>query len=227
MTTGIEPHDESGGPDRGRATTPTPVPGSDPGSSPESAVAPGEGMRPAVVQQLGMRIRAARQDQDLSVGALAELSGVSRRMLTQIELGQANPSVSILDRVAAGLGTTFAALVGVGADDAPEGVEIWSTDSGSWAVLLDAVDTETLSVETWKWRLLGGDAYRGGSGIPSPGIMHHVIDGALEIDTGDDVQIIEAGGSGRVVTAGDYRYRAHEQQAAVFFTVALQPRLPR
>lgn len=219
MKAGIEPHDEAGDPGRARAAIPGP--GSD------LAGTPGEGMRPAVVEQLGLRIRAARQDQDLSVGALAELSGVSRRMLTQIELGQANPSVSILDRVAAGLGTTFAALVGVGADDAPEGVEIWSTDTGSWAVLLDAVDTETLSVETWKWKLLGSDAYRGGSGIPSPGLMHHVIDGALEIDTGNDVQIIEAGGSGRVVTGGGYRYRAHEQQAAVFFTVALQPRLPR
>ncbi|WP_341854602.1 helix-turn-helix transcriptional regulator [Brachybacterium sp. GPGPB12] len=93
------------------------------------------GMRPAVVERLGERIRAARQELDLSVGALAEASEVSRRMLTQIELGQANPSVAILDRIAAGLGTTFAALMGVGADDAPDGVEIWSTDSGGWAVL--------------------------------------------------------------------------------------------
>ena len=53
------------------------------------------GLRPAVVAQLGDRIRAARQQQELSVGALAELSEVSRRMLTQIELGQANPSVAI------------------------------------------------------------------------------------------------------------------------------------
>ena len=53
------------------------------------------GMRPAVVERLGERIRAARQEIDLSVGALAEASEVSRRMLTQIELGQANPSVAI------------------------------------------------------------------------------------------------------------------------------------
>src|SRR5699024_6539564 len=92
-TRAVDAHDSSGDPRRG----PPAIPG--PGS--DLAGTPGEGMRPAVVEQLGMRIRAARQDQDLSVGALAELSGVSRRMLTQIELGQANPSVSILDRVAA------------------------------------------------------------------------------------------------------------------------------
>src|SRR5690625_5199505 len=147
-------------------------------------------------------------------------SAASRRMLTQIELGQANPSVSILDRVAAGLGTTFAALVGVGADDAPEGVEIWSTDTGSWAVLLDAADTETLSVETWKWKLLGSDAYRGGSGIPSPGLMHHVIDGELEIDTGNEVQIFETGGSILTVYGDGFHYLSHETHTAVLITTA-------
>src|SRR5699024_6721267 len=113
------------------------------------------GMRPAVVEQLGERIRTARQELDLSVSALAESSDVSRRMLTQIELGQANPSVAILDRIAAGLGTTFAALMGVGADAPPDGVEVWSSEVGSWAVLLDAIDTDRLSVETWKWKLVG------------------------------------------------------------------------
>ena len=182
------------------------------------------GMRPAVVERLGERIRAARQELDLSVGALAEASEVSRRMLTQIELGQANPSVAILDRIAAGLGTTFAALMGVGADDAPDGVEIWSTDAGSWAVLLGAVDTDALSVETWRWKLLGEDRYEGGSGIALPGIMHHVIEGALEIDDADGLQVIEAGGSARIASPGPYRYRARDAQAAVFFSVALLPR---
>ncbi len=182
------------------------------------------GMRPAVVERLGERIRAARQELDLSVGSLAELSDVSRRMLTQIELGQANPSVAILDRIAAGLGTTFAALMGVGADDAPEGVEIWSTDAGSWAVLLDAMDSEALSVETWKWKLLGEDVYHGGSGVALPGIMLHVIEGALEVDRPEGGQVIEAGGSARLVARGDYSYRARDAQAAVFLSVALLPR---
>lgn len=185
------------------------------------------GMRPAVVERLGGRIRAARQEQDLSVGALAELSDVSRRMLTQIELGQANPSVAILDRIAEGLGVTFAALMGAGEGDAPEGVEVWSTDSGSWGVLLDAVDTDTLSVETWKWKLLGEDTYEGGSGIPLPGIVHHVIEGTLEIVSADGTTVIEAGRSGRITTDAAYRYRALDAQAAVFFSVALLPRPPR
>ncbi len=182
------------------------------------------GMRPAVVEQLGARIRAARQERDLSVGALAELSEVSRRMLTQIELGQANPSVAILDRIAAGLGTTFAALMGVGADAPPEGVEVWSTGTGSWAVLLDAVDAAGASVETWKWKLTGADVYQGAGGGAAAGIMLHVAEGALEIVVGDEVRTLEAGASGRSETSRPYEYRARDQQGVVFFSVAIMPR---
>ena len=194
--------------------------GTGPDPSPQAA----GGMRQAVVEQIGDRIRTARQERDLAVGALAELSGVSRRMLTQIELGQANPSVAILDRVAAGLGTTFAALMGIGAHAHPDGVEVWSTDGGSWAVILDAMDAPAVSVETWKWKLLGTDAYEGGSGVPSSGRMIHVIEGALEISAGEGTQVVEAGGSGRVLTDGLYRYRSLHEAGTVFLSVALQPR---
>lgn len=197
---------------------------SETGAGPELSARAAGGMRQAVVEQIGGRIREARQDRDLAVGALAELSGVSRRMLTQIELGQANPSVAILDRVAVGLGTTFAALMGIGAHAHPDGVEVWSTDGGSWAVILDAMDSDDVSVETWKWKLLGTDAYEGGSGVPSSGRMIHVIEGALEISTGEGAQVVEAGGSGRLVTDGLYRYRSLHEPGTVFLSVALQPR---
>ena len=182
------------------------------------------GMRPAVVEQLGERIRAARQELELSVGALAERSDVSRRMLTQIELGQANPSVAILDRIAAGLGTTFAALMGVGADAPPDGVEIWSTDHGSWAVLLDAIDDGGVSVETWKWKLVGGDVYEGAPGGAAGRIMLHVIEGSLETEEGAPWRVIEAGGSHRSPAGGVRRYRARDGGVAVFLSVAVLPR---
>ena len=185
------------------------------------------GMRPAVVEQLGDRIRAARQELDLSVGALAELSDVSRRMLTQIELGQANPSVALLDRIAAGLGTTFAALMGVGADGPPDGVEIWSTEGGSWAVLLDAIDAAGVSVETWKWKLVGADVYPGSGGGAAVGLILHVLEGALEVVVGEEVRTLEAGSSGRSATDLDYSYRARDEQGVVFLSVALLPHARR
>lgn len=180
-------------------------------------------MRPGVVAQLGKRIRDARQVLDLSVAALAERSGISRRMLTQIELGQANPSVATLDLVAAGLGTTFAALMGVDSEAPPDGVEVWSTPTGSWAILLDAIDTADVSVETWKWRIVAGDEFEGESSTPTPGHMLHVIEGEVEIVGPQGSRSIAAGGSARVGGGAGYRYRVRHA-AAVFLVVALQSR---
>ena len=180
-------------------------------------------MRPGVVARLGQRIRDSRQALDLSVAALAERSGISRRMLTQIELGQANPSVATLDLVAAGLGTTFAALMGVSSETPPDGVEVWSTPTGSWAILLDAIDTADMSVETWKWRVVAGDEFIGESGTPSPGHMLHVIEGEVDIVGDEGVRTIGVGESVRVGGGAEHGYRVREG-AAVFLVVALQSR---
>ncbi|MFC7741281.1 helix-turn-helix domain-containing protein [Nocardiopsis composta] len=65
---------------------------------------------PQFVTRIGGRIRALRKQRGWSVQRLAEAGTVSRRMLTQIELGQANPSLATVDRVARALDTDFAAL---------------------------------------------------------------------------------------------------------------------
>ena len=182
------------------------------------------GMRPTVLAQVGGRIRAARRDRDLSVAALAERSGISRRMLTQIELAQANPSVTLLDRVAAGLEITFAALIGIGGDAPPEGVEVWSTDAGSWAIVLDAIDSPDVSVEMWRWNVVGTDTYTGLGGPPTTGKMLHVVDGTLEICAEGATRQVVAGGSAHLAPGGTFTYRAADGLAAVFFSVALQSR---
>ena len=47
-------------------------------------------------------VRAARQKKQLSLDAASRLTGVSRSMLGQIERGEVNPTVSVLDRLATG-----------------------------------------------------------------------------------------------------------------------------
>ncbi|WP_232519916.1 helix-turn-helix domain-containing protein [Actinosynnema pretiosum] len=167
-------------------------------------------IRPEVVVLLGDRIRALRKAAGLSVVRLAELSGVSRRMLTQIELGQANPSLSTVDRVASALGTTFSALAGVLGDPLPEGVEVWSTPGGSWAYLVNAVETAEASIELWKWRLLGDDRYGGVGGTPgTPDSMAHVLRGELVVRRGEvELLRVAEGGSARLASAGGYTFGA-------------------
>ncbi|WP_299371039.1 helix-turn-helix transcriptional regulator [uncultured Tateyamaria sp.] len=57
----------------------------------------------AMIERLAARVRAARTGQGMPRRALSELSGVSPRYLAQIEAGEGNISVILLDRVAKAL----------------------------------------------------------------------------------------------------------------------------
>lgn len=64
----------------------------------------------AIPLLLGRNLRRLRIRQGLSLERLARLSGVSRAMLGQIELGRSVPTVTVLWKVARALDVSFAAL---------------------------------------------------------------------------------------------------------------------
>jgi XRE family aerobic/anaerobic benzoate catabolism transcriptional regulator len=76
---------------------------------------PRAGRRPAdfepIARLLGDRVRAARAAQELTVAQLAARAGLSRRFLTDVELGKANVSLHGLARIAAALSLPLATLV--------------------------------------------------------------------------------------------------------------------
>jgi transcriptional regulator with XRE-family HTH domain len=56
-------------------------------------------------------LRRIRTTRGLSLERLAQLSGVSRAMLGQIELGQSTPTINLLWKIARALGVPFSALI--------------------------------------------------------------------------------------------------------------------
>jgi XRE family transcriptional regulator, regulator of sulfur utilization len=64
------------------------------------------------LKDLGRRIREERIRRRFSLEDLARLSGVSRSMMSDVERGSKVPSVLVLDRIATGLGTSIARLLG-------------------------------------------------------------------------------------------------------------------
>lgn len=60
--------------------------------------------------RLAARLRTLRAERGLSLDALAARTGVSRSMISVVERGESSPTASLLDRLAAGLGVTLAAL---------------------------------------------------------------------------------------------------------------------
>jgi transcriptional regulator with XRE-family HTH domain len=73
-----------------------------------------EGSRTARLDltSLGERIRSERLRRRLSLQALEARTGVSRSMLSEVERGSKAPTVLVLDRIATGLDTSIARLLG-------------------------------------------------------------------------------------------------------------------
>jgi transcriptional regulator with XRE-family HTH domain len=67
---------------------------------------------------VGLRIRALREAMDLSLRDLAERSGVSAPMLSQVERGETSPTLQLAGRIAAGLELRLSQLLRLDEDGA-------------------------------------------------------------------------------------------------------------
>src|SRR5690606_24469306 len=59
---------------------------------------------------IGARVRALRESMGYSLRELAERSGVSAPMLSQVERGETSPTLAVAGRIAAGLDLTLSQL---------------------------------------------------------------------------------------------------------------------
>jgi transcriptional regulator with XRE-family HTH domain len=80
--------------------------GREPASAAETA--PSADLAPVV----GGNLRRLRGKRGLSLEKLSRLSGVSRAMLGQVELGQSAPTINVLWKISTALGVPFSALMG-------------------------------------------------------------------------------------------------------------------
>jgi transcriptional regulator with XRE-family HTH domain len=72
---------------------------------------PGPPPAEAIHQHLGSRVKHLRSDRGWSLEALANASGVSRSMLSQIERDQANPTLAVTLRIARAFGLSLGELL--------------------------------------------------------------------------------------------------------------------
>jgi transcriptional regulator with XRE-family HTH domain len=73
----------------------------------------------------GGRIRSLREAMDLSLRDLAERSGVSAPMLSQVERGETSPTLALAERIAGGLELTLSQLLRL---DEGDGVSVVRAD---------------------------------------------------------------------------------------------------
>ncbi len=79
----------------------------------------------ALAKAVSQNLKSLRTKRDLSLEALAIRAGVSRGMLSQIELGRSVPTIGLLWKVAQALGVPFSALTN---DGQPNGTKVLRAD---------------------------------------------------------------------------------------------------
>jgi transcriptional regulator with XRE-family HTH domain len=81
------------------------------GSTALSKAFPAAPLEPAAIPAVGARVRALRDAMGLSLRDLAERSGVSAPMLSQVERGETSPTLAVAAKIAAGLELTLSQLL--------------------------------------------------------------------------------------------------------------------
>lgn len=118
---------------RATADLMTPGPGVEPGAD-SPPVAPREPLQRA----LGIRVRRLRARRGITRKVLAQIADVSERHLANLEAGDGNPSVLILQQVAQALDCSLAELLGDETTDSPDWLLIRDLLHGRSAAELQA-----------------------------------------------------------------------------------------
>lgn len=166
-------------------------------------------------------------------------------MLTQIELGQANPSLASIDRIAHALAVSFADLAlgdtGLG-DSAPAGptaftpaaVEgslkdsadptsthalAWEGSHGSTAYILGA--STGAGTELWRWHLGPSVHYQAEVDRAGAEEILHVLSGVLGLEHSGETVELTAGMSTRIATDQAYSYTATGETPVDFVRVSI------
>lgn len=169
-------------------------------------------------------LKRLRQRRELSLEALAKEAGVSRGMLSQIELGRSIPTIGLLWRVARALGVPFAALI---SDDAPGGTVLMpatsakllsSAGGGFTSRALFPYDAER-RVEFYKLTLAPG-AEEIATPHP-PGTIENlfVASGQVEIDVAGVSHVLKAEDAILFEADVPHAYRNTGAKAATMFLV--------
>jgi len=93
-----------------------------------------------VATHVGSRVKALREGMDLSLRELAVRSGVSAPMLSQVERGETSPTLTVANRIAAGLDLRLSQLLRL--------------DEGGTVTVVHPADRRTGGADGHRWETL-------------------------------------------------------------------------
>ena len=142
-------------------------------------------------QAVGLNIQRIRKAQKLSIDRAAELSGVSKSMLGQIERGVVNPTISVLHKLAQGLHVPLEKLIECVEDPGitlHRGVDHVGQRLFGGKVIrypLFPYDTDSRA-ESCQLDIFISGAYEAEDHIPGSRVYLTVISGMVEVQVGEE-----------------------------------------
>ena len=177
---------------------------------------------------IGLRVRLERTSRRWTLDQLAQVAGVSRRALVNVEQGTANPSVGTLLRLSDALGVGLPALVEPPA--APslkvtrrgEGAALWTSDAGGRGTLVAGTQPPDV-VELWDWTLGPADRYDSEPHAPGTRELAQVHKGTVTIEAGDQVVTLKMGDAVRFPGDVAHAYTNPHNRSARFTLIVFEP----
>ena len=155
----------------------------------------------ALSRHLGARVKRLRSERGWSLEALANASGVSRSMLSQIEREQANPTLAVTLRIARAFGMVLGEFLEM--PGATSSVTVIRRDDRAYHYRSDPDCTiRTLSplnlekdVEFYELRLKAGGALRSAPHFEGTREFLTVEGGQVRVESGGDQETLHPGDS--------------------------------
>lgn len=174
-----------------------------------------------VNEAVAQRIKLYRRQKKISLDVLSQHAGVSKGMLVDIENCKANPSITLLCRIAAAMGVSVADIVNVASEPAVRLIHhdaipiLWRGDKGGSARLLAGTHGPDM-VELWQWEMLPSEAFTSPGHPAGTSELLYVTQGSLKLTVGEEEFIINEGNSGVARTDGPHAYACHGSDKLTF-----------
>jgi transcriptional regulator with XRE-family HTH domain len=174
-----------------------------------------------VAVTIARAVHRLRTERSWTLNELAARSGISRRLIVQMEQAQANPSIGTLLRLADAFEVTLSELLPeqptttVGVRPASETLQLWEGPRGGTCRLLVSHGP----IELWSWTLKPGEVYESKPHRPGSVELLSVAAGTLDLDVGRETFSLRAGDSAWFDAATAHAYRNPTRSTTRFIMV--------
>ncbi len=182
-----------------------------------------------LIARIGERVRARRRTLGWTLDELAERSGVSRRMLVNMEQGAVNASIATLLRVSQALGVGLPTLVAPIEDVSAITISrsgsrppLWTGDHGGAAVMAAGIASPDV-VELWDWTLGPGDGHASEPHVAGTRELLTVIEGEVVLSVAGERAVLAAGDAASFPGDAVHGYRNEGADRARFALTVFEP----